>query len=330
MDHRAFDRGENATPLDLLAWTVVGAVAFAAAWAVVAVPMEAIHRAMAPVDRTPLAFFAVFGAPDLKMVAGQLARGALLALALAPFRGWIAILPRPTLVLFGAYTGLAMLGSVEPLPGSLEGWFYTETTPTGHAVTVAAAVVHGGLVAAVMRRALPHRATTGNRSRADGAGRGRYGRFVALHTVTYLAMGVLFFTVQDYAGAFATDPRFAWFRPLDDPWVAAAIPAQIPRGLLLATCLMPFVPVVVARRRGWLLLFWLLFATTALGAASIVPGLLGATPNALEPASLLTGLPEVATQMLLFSVLFVAGERRRRKVRRATASQHRAQQVPSR
>lgn len=297
------------------AWTAIGAVAFAAAWAVVAVPIGAIQRALAPVDRDPLAFFAVYAAPDLRMLAGQLARGAVLALVLAPFRHRIASHRRPLAVLFGVYFGLVALGSVEPLPGSMEGWFYTETTLPGHALTATAAAVQALAVAWILRRALPRAAGRADPAGRDAAGWGRYVRFVAVHAGTYLAMGLLFMTVQDYETAFATQARFRWFRPLDDPWVAAAIPAQIPRGLLLATCLMPFVPTLVTRRHGWALLFALLFGTTALAAPSILPGLLGATPNALGPASLLTGLPEVATQMAAFSVLFLAWERRRSDAR---------------
>lgn len=251
------------------AWTALGAVAFAATWAVVALPVDAVQRAMAPADRDPLAFFAVYAAPDLRMLAGQLARGALLALVLAPFRQRIAAHRRPSAVLFGVYFGLAALGSVEPLPGSLEGWFYTETTLLGHALTAAAAAVQALAVTWILRRALPRPAGRAAPPGCDATGWGRHVRFVALHAGTYLAMGVLFMIVQDYESAFATQEQFRWFRPLDDPWVAAAIPAQVPRGLLRAT------------------------------------------PNVLGPASLLTGLPEVATQMLAFSVLFLAWERRR-------------------
>lgn len=310
MSDRRPAAADRTTP-GLLVWTALGAAAFAASWALVALPVEAIQRAMAPADRDPLAFFAVYAFPDVRMLAGQLARGALLALLLAPFRRRIAAHRRPLRVLFGVYFGLVALGSVEPLPGSLEGWFYTETSWLGHALTAAAAVVQALVVAWILRRALVRAEPRAARPDADVAGWGRYARFVALHAGTYLAMGVVFMTLQDYEGAFATQAQFRWFRPLDDPWVAAAIPAQIPRGLLLAACLMPFVPALATRRHGWALLFALLFGTTALAAPSILPGLLGATPNALRPASLLTGLPEVATQMLAFSVLFLAWERRR-------------------
>lgn len=40
--------------------------------------------------------------------------------------------------------------------------------------------------------------------------------------------------------------------------------------------------------------------------AQIPPGPLPATPNALDPASLLAGPPEVASRMLAFSVLVLA------------------------
>jgi len=87
--------------------------------------------------------------------------------------------------------------------------------------------------------------------------------------------------------------------------------------MLLAWFVTPFVPALVRRRGGGLLLFALLFGTTALGSASIVPGLLGATPTRLTLSTLLVGIPEVATQMLVFSLAFVAWESRR--ARRAEA-----------
>ena len=69
-------------------------------------------------------------------ILGQLLRGGVLALILYPFydvfvrneRGWI--------VLFGALWGIAVIGSVEPQPGSIEGLIYTLTTATEHALTL--------------------------------------------------------------------------------------------------------------------------------------------------------------------------------------------------
>jgi hypothetical protein len=127
---------------------------------------------------------------------------------------------------------------------------------------------------------------------------------------TYLAAGLVFFALQDYTAAFASDPQFRHFRPLDDPWVAAAIPGQVLRGPLLALCLAPFVPIALRRPRGGLALFALLFVATAAATGHLLPGLFGATPEPLTLASLATGLPEVATQMAVFVLLLLLWERR--------------------
>jgi len=313
-------------------WTVATATLFAASWVLVALPADAALRLVPDAERELLEAFGVYARPGaigvLDLIA-ELARGAVLALILAPFRGVVLRRARPFWVLFGVFFGLVALGSVEPLPGSLEGWFYTRTSLAGHGLIVVAAALHGALMAWGLPRALSRLGADGRtatrRTRPTASsgdpvrrpGWGRIARFTLLHVVTYLAMGLLFFALQDYTEAFATQEQFRYFRPLDDPWVAAAIPAQIPRGMLLAWFVTPFVPALVRRRGGGLLLFALLFGTTALGSASIVPGLLGATPTRLTLSTLLVGIPEVATQMLVFSLAFVAWESRR--ARRAEA-----------
>ncbi|MFO8060393.1 MAG: hypothetical protein R6U70_07050 [Bacillota bacterium] len=44
-------------------------------------------------------------------------------------------------ILFGALWGLALLGSIQPMPGSLEGMIYTTTTFAEHALVLVAAGV---------------------------------------------------------------------------------------------------------------------------------------------------------------------------------------------
>lgn len=314
----------------LLVWTLAAATLFAASWVLVALAVDAASRLVPGAERDLLEAFAVYVRPGaigaLDLIA-ELVRGAVLASILAPFRGVVMQHARPFWVLFGVYFGLIALGSVEPLPGSLEGWFYTRTSLAGHALIVMAAALHGATMAWALPRALTwldavnRTETKRGRQAMPGrrAGWGRIARFTLLHVVTYLAMGLLFFTLQDYTEAFATQEQFRHFRSLDDAWVAAAIPAQIPRGMLLAWFVTPFVPGLVRRRRGGVLLFVLLFGTTALGTASIVPGLLGATPTRLTSSTLLVGIPEVATQMLVFSLAFMAWESRR--ARRSEANE---------
>jgi hypothetical protein len=304
----------------LTAWVAVVAIVFAVAWALASPVALLLARPLPAEQRELLTWFGVFGAPTASHLLAQLARGALLALALAPFRRTILLRPRPSVPLFGVVFGLVAVGSVEPLPGSIEGWFYTQTSASAHLATLAAAAVHGLLVAwaipltlrvaGAAPRAKATATGVGPLGRAQEVTRGRLLRFTVLHVATYLAAGLVFFALQDYTAAFASDPQFRHFRPLDDPWVAAAIPGQVLRGPLLALCLAPFVPIALRRPRGGLALFALLFVATAAATGHLLPGLFGATPEPLTLASLATGLPEVATQMAVFVLLLLLWERR--------------------
>ncbi|MDD5492319.1 MAG: hypothetical protein PHV60_06540, partial [bacterium] len=83
-----------------------------------------------------------------------------------------------------------------------------------------------------------------------------------------------------------------------------AAPAQIIRGLLLATAIYPFRAVILESRYGWLKLFWLMFVLTGIGAVITGPGSIEGflyTRFAYNP---LIGLPEITLQMLVFSWLF--------------------------
>ncbi|HEX6304308.1 MAG TPA: hypothetical protein VFZ76_08970 [Anaerolineales bacterium] len=72
---------------------------------------------------------------------GQILRSVVLALVLYPFYDTIVRSERGLLVLFGALWGIALLGSVEPMPGSFEGVIYTEIPPLAHLIVLAAAAL---------------------------------------------------------------------------------------------------------------------------------------------------------------------------------------------
>lgn len=135
--------------------------------------------------------------------------------------------------------------------------------------------------------------------------------FILLHVITYTVIGILFFTLQDYEGAFATQERFELYRPTDDPLVAAAIPMQIVRGGLLAVLIYPIYKTFIKKKQGWLYLFGLMFGLTALGAPNFFPGLLEDIVSETTVGELLIGPAEITVQMLLFSVLLFLWERRK-------------------
>lgn len=68
-------------------------------------------------------------------------RGVVLAFVLYPFYDCIVKGNHGGLILFGALWGLAILGSLEPLPGSIEGLIYTETTLVEHFMVLIAGAV---------------------------------------------------------------------------------------------------------------------------------------------------------------------------------------------
>jgi len=84
-------------------------------------------------------------------------------------------------------------------------------------------------------------------------------RFIAVHTLTYLAFGIFFMLISRYFEYFKSDPVFDLvMKPSDSLSVGLAPLAQVLRGALLAFAIFPFREVIVGRRLGWLKLFFLL------------------------------------------------------------------------
>lgn len=136
-------------------------------------------------------------------------------------------------------------------------------------------------------------------------------RFSVVHVVTYVAAGITFMTLQNYAEAFATQEQFENYRPLDSPIVRAAPLLQFLRGAFLALVLYPFYGVIMKDRWGWLKLFAVLWGLTFLGAVVPIPGSIeGIIYTEVPLREHLIGIPEVTVQMLLFAGLFFWWERR--------------------
>lgn len=74
-------------------------------------------------------------------ILGQILRSIILALVLYPFYDTIVRSDRGMLVLFGALWGISILGSVAPMPGSIEGVIYTEIPLLAHVIVLAVAAV---------------------------------------------------------------------------------------------------------------------------------------------------------------------------------------------
>jgi hypothetical protein len=136
------------------------------------------------------------------------------------------------------------------------------------------------------------------------------GRVVACHVVTYLVCGLAASNLLDYASRWE-DPRFAFMRPLDSPWVALGPALQVVRGVVLALALYPFRSVFLGGDKGTLRLAVLLIAIGVLSTYGPAPGSLeGLVYTRLPLALHLFGLPEVIIQPALFSMLLVAWHHR--------------------
>lgn len=136
------------------------------------------------------------------------------------------------------------------------------------------------------------------------------GRFTLTHLLTYVAAGLLFMALSNYAEHFRSAELADFMRPVDDPVVALGIPMQIPRGLLLALAILPFRDVIVGSKHSWLKLWALLWVLTGIGAVITGPGSLeGMIYTRFGLGNPLIGFPEVTVQTMTFSWLLVKWER---------------------
>ncbi len=270
--------------------------------------------------RVALGFFEPYRYPDMAVIASQLIRGVLLALILYPFYDIIVKSRNGLMVLFTTLWGLGLLASVEPMPGSIEGMIYTQTTLLEHILVLAAVGVQTLLFCVLFlfwkrpfdRGAGIHLHGIHLRDRLN---KGYLGRFTLLHIITYWAIGMAFYQLQGYEEALATMEVFELYRPLESfLMVAVVFFGQVVRGLILAVLLLPFHSIFMRKRHGWLLLFGLLWMVTGIGSVLFSPELLGSLSSGEALAGsireLEIGVPEITVQMLAFSWLFWKWEKR--------------------
>lgn len=127
---------------------------------------------------------------------------------------------------------------------------------------------------------------------------------VVVHTITYFIAGILAYTLGGYEKTFSEPPLSYLMRPTTDPLVMAGPLFQPIRGVIFASALYPLRSVLFERRRGWLILWWLLLALGVLSTFGPSPGSVeGLIYTIIPPLSQILGLWEVLLQSLLFSVV---------------------------
>jgi hypothetical protein len=126
------------------------------------------------------------------------------------------------------------------------------------------------------------------------------------HTVTYFIMGLLAFTVLDYARFFAESELNVMMRPTTDRWVMAGPLFQPLRGILFGGVFYLLYDSVFQKKRGWLVMWITLIVLGIFGTFGPSPGSLEGMLYTVFPMRVhLRGLPEVLLQSLSLSVILV-------------------------
>ncbi len=270
-------------------------------------------------SRVALEFFKPYNIDTTEPVT-QVLRGFFIALVLYPFYDLIVKGKRGFAILVCALWGVALLGNLEPRPGSIEGMIYTHTTMVEHALVLAAGLIQAMLVSVLFLSW--ERKSIGFAEKIDYGFSGLFTetatpkwlrgytlRYTLLHVVIYVLVGSLFYEISGYEEALATMEAFALWRDLESiGMVAAVFFGQIFRGAVLALLLYPFYNTYMSGKFGWLKLFGLLFGLKVIPIMFVVPESLVIM---LQEAAV--GLPEIIAQTFVFALVFYAWEKRRKR-----------------
>lgn len=131
-----------------------------------------------------------------------------------------------------------------------------------------------------------------------------FAKTAVAHTITYIFMGILASTALHYREGFAKPEVACYMRQLSDPVVMAGPLFQPLRGLVFALAFYPLRGVLFGRRRGWLVMWWVLVAIGILGTFGPAPASLEGTVYSMWPVlSQMRGWIEVVPQALLLSAI---------------------------
>ena len=125
-------------------WGYIGRFSFihVITYSIIAIIFLLVQDVIPITNRVALEFYKPYRPLSFTVVFAEAIRGAILAFVLYPFYDRFVKGHRGWLILFGALWGLVILGSLEPLPGSIEGLIYTKTTLAEHLMVLLAGAVH--------------------------------------------------------------------------------------------------------------------------------------------------------------------------------------------
>ncbi|MFW5987335.1 MAG: hypothetical protein ACOCPU_03880 [Methanohalophilus sp.] len=257
-------------------------------------------------------FFEPYRHPGPLVVLSQLIRGIILAIIIYPFYNAIVKGKNGLLILFATLWGLGLLTSVEPMPGSIEGMIYTQTSFIEHFFVLIAVAIQALLFCKLfihLERSVNNTESVEVLHLKETLKWNYIKRFTLIHIITYWVIGMIFYQLQGYEEALATMDAFELYRPLESFFMVAVVfLGQIVRGIVLALLIYPFYIIFREQKHGWLLLFGTLWFITGIGSVFFTPELLESIITGEGVVELLrelrVGVPEITAQMLLFSWLF--------------------------
>jgi hypothetical protein len=142
---------------------------------------------------------------------------------------------------------------------------------------------------------------------------------IVVHTVTYFVVGLLAFSLLDYAAFFAEPDMAGIMRPTTHPLIVTGPLFQPIRGLVFALAIYPLREVVFDRPRGWLVLWGLFVALGIVSTFGPAPGSIeGMIYTVISIPHQLRGLPEVVIQsaLLAFGVAYLVNHPEKRWLHR--------------
>ena len=77
---------------------------------------------------------------------------------------------------------------------------------------------------------------------------GLFVKISVAHTITYMFMGIIAYTMLDYRAVFSRPELVCWFRPIDSPIVRAGLLFQPIRGLIYALAFYPLRQILFGRK----------------------------------------------------------------------------------